>query len=191
MNRTIKDTTLTITHDGEFTYGKVKGGESQSLDAYFEFKGSWCRDCVAFDIDESSLVTDWEWGSDYDDYTPGGDIFVLANRVPCNWILSEHYDDRCEGPVPECNTIEQANKFIAEQQGLKDHSKSWISNHLELPDPAVSLIHKYAKAWTPPIPFFFFERGDLCVKVDWENPHTPRQGQSQYIARKRPTADPK
>jgi len=56
-----------------------------------------------------------------------------------------------------------------------------------LPATAVSLIHEFAKAWAPPRPFFFFEKGDLCVRVNWLERNHNDNFESQYIARKRPT----
>jgi len=178
-SRTIKDATLTITHDEEYIRGRTMG---QLLDLEFMFEGR-TGNFPDFDVRPPFPNSS---------YIPKGALRVLADDVVCSWNLNRYL---CS--VPECDTIEEANEFITQQQKVMDHSKSWVSNHLNLPAPAVSLIHKFAKAWIPPRPFFFFEKGDLCVQVNWlegnqgaVNWLEGNQGanfESHYIARKRPT----
>ena len=103
------------------------------------------------------------------------------NPISCQWVLFQY--DSEDGIVLECNTIEEANAFIAQQQqNVMDHSKSWVTNHLKLPAPAVALIYEYTKAWTPPCPFFLIEEGELRVYVKWESDFCDPYN-SQYIAR--------
>jgi len=176
-SRTIKDAALTISHDDGYVRGRAMG---ELLDLEFMFEGR-TGNFPDFDVRPPFPNSS---------YIPKGSLRVLADNFVCSWNLARYV-----GSVPECDTIEEANEFIRQQQKVMDHSKSWVRNHLNLPAPAVSLIHEFAKAWTPPRPFFFFEKGDLCLQVNWLEGNQinwleGNQGanfESHYIARKRPT----
>mmetsp|Transcript_589 Transcript_589/g.1396 ORF Transcript_589/g.1396 Transcript_589/m.1396 type:complete len:245 (-) Transcript_589:59-793(-) len=179
-NTTIENKTLTVLHNGENICGKVEG---QLYDGDFKFEGN--------DNDDFSVV-EHEWDGLHfmeEPQIPTCTIHVFAQSVACRWIDTSYAYEikRNEGIVPMCDTVEEANAFIAQQQNIMDHSKSWIRNHLGLPTTAVALIHEYAKAWTPPNPFFFFEKGDLRIRVVWELGDRFGDTASEYVARKRPS----
>ncbi len=182
-NKTVKNATLTISHNGQNICGKVEG---QLYDGDFKFEGNDNRDFTVVEHGWAGLSL----FEDEENRIPTCTVNVFAHRFVCRWVDTPfgYSVKRNEGLVPMCDTLEEANVFIAQQQSTIDHSKSWISNHLGLPTTAVSLIHKYAKAWTPPDPFFFFEKGDLRLRVLWfESGGHESDSASEYIARKRPS----
>jgi len=183
VSRTVKGATLTLSQEGKNIRGLVNGKKlGFAFDGKFEFKGNLSDFGVfEFSVDDYDLEA---WGGEPFDETPTGDIRLLAERTACRWVPCDSNDSL----VPECFNIEKANAFIAQQEKLMDHSKSWVTSHLKLPAPAVALIHEYTKAWTPPRPFFFIEKGDLRVYVQWDSDFRD-PCHSQYIARKRATAD--
>ena len=145
----VKEATLIISQDGKKIHGRVEGDLSYA--GNFKFEGSVSNFSI-LEFDEDA------WGGEPFEQTPTGTLDVLAERVDCRWI--PEYDKE-DDTVPECETIEEANEFLAKQAN--------------------------ANAWTPPCPFFFFENGDLRIKVVWEKDVDVNDCISQYIARKRPT----
>ena len=178
-NKTVKNATLTISDNGNKICGKVEG--KRSYDGDFMFEGK--------DNGHFSVVEHQWFGLDYTGEIPTCTMHVFADRFVCRWVDNSyaHAMEENEFLVPKCETVQEANAFIAQQQKVYDHSKSWICNHLGLPTSAVSLIHEYAKAWTPPNPFFFFEKGDLRLRVEWAEQTFGRVATSEYVARKRPS----
>ena len=78
----------------------------------------------------------------------------------------------------EFDTLEEA-ELIAKK--AKDHSDSWLCNHLGMDAYVAKHILEFV-AWRPD-PVLFLEPGDLLLKVEWSNDYHEEAG-SWLVARK-------
>ena len=130
-------------------------------------------------------VTDFpfQFVGDEEDVTVS--LKVLGQRVAGSWIPTETYHPNDEDLVLDAfaqprfaNTQEAEDAVRRATADAKVNKNFWLCKHLPVPPEVAPVIHQFVAC--KPCPAVFFEEGDLCLKVQWDNSE-----QTYFIARKR------
>ena len=192
VQRTV-DATLTLSRNGETVSGSVSFADQDVEEGWdrpdFDFEvSSRAADHLDFNIVKLPEALGVEG------LEPYGSIRVLKKRVACRWIPDEQKfagdgdnDESDNGFIPRFNSAEEAEAYLTSQARQTDNS--WMRNYLGLKPHLVSSVHEYLRPWRPSPSVVFFEEGDLWIQAVWYCDDHAEHSESQFIARRRTTAN--
>jgi hypothetical protein len=102
------------------------------------------------------------------DVNISGYILMIDERVALPWMLRE--SPQGDDEVVRLSSTDEADALVAQHRELGVFERSWIHNHLDVPNLVAEKIYDFV-TWKRPDPALFFEKGDLWVRVDYEEAH--------------------
>lgn len=154
-------------------------------DAFSLIENSKEGRAIFFDMTQLPI----EYGGESEDVTVR--LMVLGDCMALPWIPTDYYAvEHADGDAllkelaqAPFETVKQAEKAVAAASTVPSYM-STLAQSIDIPTEIAPRIHQYVTGPRPP-PAIFFEKGDLCLHVDWDGDNDGLQ-ETYYIARRIP-----